>query len=131
MDVEEKTRICNLVEAVLSADGVIQPAERDFMRRIAQRFQIPYDVLEAGPVSERTPVSDPGRASALLRELSEDKRTRVMAILVESAVTDGEVHPSERTLLLVAAAALGIDAAAVEERVQQRLQKVLAAAETS
>ena len=47
MDVEEKTRICNLVEAVLTADGVIQPAERDFMRRIAQRFQIPYDVLEA------------------------------------------------------------------------------------
>ncbi|HHH31155.1 MAG TPA: hypothetical protein ENK57_22790 [Polyangiaceae bacterium] len=124
MDVEEKTRICNLVEAVLTADGVIQPAERDFMRRIAQRFQIPYDVLEAGPVSERTPVSDPGRASTLLRELPEDTRTRVMAILVESAVTEGEVHPSERALLLVASAALGIDATAVEERVQRRLEKV-------
>lgn len=131
MDVEEKTRICNLVEAVLTADGVIQPAERDFMRRITQRFQIPYDVLEAGPVSERTPVSDPGRASALLRELPDDTRTRVMAILVESAVTDGEVHPSERALLLVAAAALGIEATAVEERVQQRLQKVLDASASS
>jgi len=124
MDVEEKTRICQLVEAVIAADGVIQPAERDFMHRIAQRFQIPYEILEAGPVSERMPHSEPGRASAMLRELPEDTRARVMAILVESAVTDGEVHPSERTLLLIAAAALGIDATAVEERVQQRLEKV-------
>jgi uncharacterized tellurite resistance protein B-like protein len=124
MNVEEKLRICRLVEAIIAADGVIHGAERDFLRRIAQRLRVPYDIVEAGPVSERGPVSDPGRASAMLRDLPEDTRARVMAILVESAVTDGEVHPNERALLLVASAALGIDADAVEERIRQRLDKV-------
>ena len=126
MDSEERQRVCRLVEAVIAADGVITQSEQDFLRRVAQRFGVSFDVAEVGPVSERGPVSDPGRASTMLRELPEDAQARVMAILVESAVTDGEVHPSERTLLLVAAAALGIDAAAVEERIQRRLEHVQA-----
>jgi tellurite resistance protein len=48
----------------------------------------------------------------------------VMALLVEAAVVDGRVDPRERALLLVAAAALGIDATAVEERITRRLMRV-------
>jgi hypothetical protein len=60
----------------------------------------------------------------MLRELDADVQARVMALLVDSAVTDGEVAPSERALLMVAAAALDIDAAAVEERIRARLEQV-------
>ncbi len=124
MDVEERLRICKLIEAVIAADGVIALEEQDFLRRIAQRFGVRYDLLEVGPVGDRGPVSDPGRASSLLRELDPDRCARVMALLVESAVTDGEVHPTEHALLLVAAAALGIEAPLVEERIAKRLAHV-------
>lgn len=127
MNVEERTKICKLIEAVIAADGVIAPEEQAFLRRVAQRFEIAYAVSEIGPVMDAGPVSDPGRASALLRQLAPDVQARVMALLVESAVTDGEVHPTERALLLVAAAALGIDASAVEERLAQRLARVIQA----
>jgi uncharacterized tellurite resistance protein B-like protein len=124
MDGETRERICRLVEAVIAADGVIRPAEQEFLRRLTQRFSVDQAIAEVGPVGERGPVSDPGRASAMLHALPEDTKVRVMAILVESAITDGEVHPSEHALLLVAAAALGIDATAVEERVRQRLERL-------
>ena len=126
MDVEERTKICKLIEAVIVADGVITLEEREFLRRIAQRFEIPYVLVDVGPVSDHGPVSDPGRACSLLRQLAPDVQARVMALLVESAVTDGEVHPTEHALLMVAAAALNIDAAAVEERIAQRLARATA-----
>ena len=124
MDFEERQRVCKLIEAMIAADGVIKVEEADFLRRMAQRFEVPYEQT-IGPV-DSGPLSDPGRASAALRQLSPDKRTRVMALLVDSAVTDGAVHPREHALLLVAAAALEIDAAALEERIQERLTRVLA-----
>jgi uncharacterized tellurite resistance protein B-like protein len=124
MDVEQRTNICRLIEAVIAADGVIKPQEQAFLRRIAQRFRIPYDIIGVGPVSDCGPVSHPGRASSLLRQLPHEVQMSVMALLVDSAVTDGEVHPEEHALLLVAAAALGVDAAALEERVNDRLKRV-------
>lgn len=126
MDVEERKKICRLIEAVIAADGVIAVEEREFLRRVAQRFDIPYALIELGPVQDHGPVSDPGRASALLRQLPANVQTRVMALLVESAVTDGEVHPTEHALLLVAAAALDIDASAVQERINERLKRIAA-----
>jgi uncharacterized tellurite resistance protein B-like protein len=124
MDEQERLRVCQLIEAVIAADGVISQAEHDFLRRAAQRFEVTFEVAEVGPIGDGGPVSDPGRASVMLRELPKDAQARVMAILVESAVTDGEVHPAEHALLLVAAAALGIDATAVEERIHRRLERV-------
>ncbi len=124
MDAAQRTKICRLIEAVIAADGVIHPEEREFLRRVARRFEIPYELAEPGPVTAPGPVSDPGRAATLLRQLEPDVQARVMALLVESAVVDGEVVPAERALLLVAAAALDIDAAAVEERIGARLKRV-------
>ena len=128
MTTEERIKICKLIEGVIAADGVIRMEEREFLRRVAQRFDIPFEVIDVGPVSQATPMSDPGRASRALRALEPDVQTRVMALLVESAVTDGEVAPHERSLLLVAAAALDIDAAAVEERIQARLDSLSSSA---
>jgi uncharacterized tellurite resistance protein B-like protein len=123
MDVEQRTRICRLIEAVISADGFVKLEEREFLRRVVRRFEIAYEMVEVGHVDENAPVSDPGRAAALLRELDPSVQARVMALLVDSAVTDGVVHPKEHALLLVAAAALNVDATALEERIAQRLAR--------
>jgi uncharacterized tellurite resistance protein B-like protein len=119
MTEEERVIICRLIEAVIGADAIITPEERGFLRRVAQRFEISYDLVD----EDRAPVSDPGRAATWLRGLEPHVRTRVMALLIDSAVVDGEVHPTERALLLVAAAALDIEATAVEQRLAERLAR--------
>jgi len=120
MDPEEQHNICRLIEAVIVADGVVAEEEREFLRRVVRRFGVAYDVNEVGPVDDDVPLSRPGRASEMLHELSPQVQARVLALRIDAAVTDGEVHPKERAILLVAAAALGIDASAVEERIQHR-----------
>ncbi len=116
MDIDEQRKVCELIEAVISADGVIAEAERDYLRKIVARFGLPQ--REMGPASG----SDFGRTTNTLRTLPPDVRTRVMALLVEAAVVDGKVDPQERALLLASAATLGIEATALEERIAWRLR---------
>ena len=123
MDVEERTKVCRLIQTIIAADGVITADEREFLRKVAQRFEVPFELADVGPVPQGGPVSSPGQASEMLRQLPTNVQTRVMALLVESAIADGAVHPSEHALLLVAAAALGVDAPAVEERIADRLKR--------
>lgn len=115
MDVEERYKVCQLIEMMISADGEIDDAEREFLRRVVERFGLPE--REGGPFSE----NDFGRATTTLRGLAPDVRLRVMALLVEAAVVDGRVDPQERALLLASAATLGIEATALEERIAARL----------
>jgi uncharacterized tellurite resistance protein B-like protein len=116
MDVEEQHKVCQLIEAVISADGVVDDAEREFLRKIVERFGLPE--REHVALSE----NDFGRTTTTLRTLAPDVQTRVMALLVEAAVVDGHVDPQERALLLASAATLGIEATALEERIAWRLR---------
>ena len=117
MDIEQQRKICQLIEAVISADGVVVEEERAFLESVVRRFGIPdRDADDAIPPSEI------GRATSTLRELDPDVQTRVMALLVEAAIVDGQVEPRERALLLAAAATLGIEATALEERIARRLR---------
>ena len=116
MDVEERYKICRLIEIMIAADGEIADEEREFLRRCVERFGLPE--RETGPFSE----NDFGRATTTLRALDPDVRNRVMALLVEAAVADGRVAPEERALLLATAATLGIEATALEERIAARLR---------
>ena len=116
MDIEEQDKVCQLIEAVIAADGVIDDSEREFLRKIVERFGLP----EREPVAHSE--SDFGRTTNTLRNLTPDVQTRVMALLVEAAVVDGRVDPQERALLLASAATLGIDATALEERIVWRLR---------
>ena len=117
MDVEERHKICQLIEAVIASDGVIASAEREYLRKIVARFGLPARDLSA-PLAE----SDLGRTTSTLRALAPDVQTRVLALLVEAAVIDGRVDPQERVLLLASAATLGIEATALEERIAWRLR---------
>ena len=116
MDVEERHKVCQLIEAVIGADGVIADSEREFLRKIVEKFGLPERTSHP-PLS-----SDFGRTTTTLRGLPADVRPRVMALLVEAAVADGHVDPQERALLLASAAALGIEATALEERIAWRLK---------
>jgi uncharacterized membrane protein YebE (DUF533 family) len=116
---EEQAKVVSLIEAVITADGVVVEEEREFLRRVIERFRISG---EDRP--DRIMTSDPGRATATLRTLAPDAQARVMALLVDAAVVDGRVQPEERALLLASTATLGIDAAALEERIARRLKSI-------
>lgn len=117
VDLEQRTKVCRLIEAVISADGVIVEAEREFLEQVLRRFKVTAEEVDAGALS-----ADLGRTTATLRELPPDMAARVMALLVDAAIVDGRVEPQERALLLASAAALGIEATALEERIARRLQ---------
>jgi tellurite resistance protein len=114
---EERVKIIGLIEAVIAADGVVSDEEREFLRRVIERFGITEQER-----SDRIVASSPGAATATLRSLAPDVQTRVMALLVEAAIVDGTVAPEERAFLLASAASLGIEACALEERIARRLK---------
>jgi uncharacterized tellurite resistance protein B-like protein len=115
MDDETRAKVSALLEAVVKADGQIRPEERDFVRRAAARWKLPEPEQ---PLSVRSL----GKATEMLRALEPSAQVRVLAVLVDAATIDNHVHPQEHALLLAAAAALGIDATALEERILQRLK---------
>lgn len=111
-----RAKVSALLEAVVLADGVIRPEERDFVRRAVTRFRLPEPDVAVDS-------SNLGNATAALRALEPTAQARVLALLVDAAVADREIHPREHALLLAAAAALGIEAVALEERLNQRLHR--------
>jgi tellurite resistance protein len=117
VEVEERAKVVDLLQAMIAADGVVGDEEREFLRRVVGRFG-----LTDQDRSDRVVASDPGRVMATLRALAPDVQSRVMALLVEAAVVDGRVSPEERALLLASAATLGIEAYALEERIARRLK---------
>jgi uncharacterized tellurite resistance protein B-like protein len=117
VDAEERAKIVGLIEDVIATDGVVSVEEREFLGRVLERFGM-TDTDRA----ERIVPSAPGTSVATLRALAPDVQMRVMALLVEAAVVDGCVAPEERAFLLASAAALGIDAQALEERIARRLK---------
>jgi len=116
MDLEMRAKVSALLEAVITADGVIRPEEREFVRRAVTRWRLPEP---DAPLSLR----NLGTATEALRALDATAQARVLALLVDAAVADREIHPQEHALLLAAAAALGIEAVSLEERLNQRLNR--------
>lgn len=118
MEISDRRKICQLVAGILVSDEYFSEEEEGFLKRIFVRFGLPAE--EAALVQ---PI-DAGAASATLRQLPEPVQTKVVALLVEAAIADGVVDARERAYLLVAAAALGIDAHVMEQRIASRLEKL-------
>jgi len=117
VEVEQREKIVGLIEDVIAADGVVSDEEREFLRKVLERFGI-----DASSRADRLVPSAPGSSVATLRALDPDVQVRVMALSVEAAVADGCVAPEERAFLLASAASLGIEAQALEERIARRLK---------
>lgn len=114
---DDRRKVAELIETMIAADGIVTEEERQFLRRLLERFGLSYEER-----ADRFVPSDPGRATRTLRELPDDMKLRVMALLVDAAVVDGTVAPEEHALLLASAASLGIEACALEERIARRLK---------
>ncbi len=111
-----RAKVSALLEAVVTADRVIRPEERDFVRRAPNRWKLPDP---DAPLSLRSL----GSATEALRALDPAAQARVLAMLVDAAAVDHHLDPREHALLLAAAATLGIEATALEERLLQRLKR--------
>lgn len=118
MEIADRRKICQLVAGILVSDEYLADEESSFLQRIYARFDLPAE--EAAHVE---PI-DAGAASAALRQLPDEVRVKVVALLVEAAIADGVVDPRERAYLLVAAAALGIEGHEMEERIARRLARL-------
>jgi len=116
MDVEMRAKVSALLEAVVTADGVIRPEEREFVRRAVTRWRLPEP---DAPLSLR----NLGTATEALRALDSSAQARVLALLVDAEAQPHAELPHEHALLLAAAAALGIEAVSLEERLNQRLHR--------
>ena len=116
---DEQEKIIQLIEAVIASDGVVVDEERELLRRVITRFGLSVEDRQ-----DRVVNSEAGPATAILRTLPPDTQARVMALLVEAAIVDGRVVPEERALLLASAAALGIQAEVLEERIARRLKSL-------
>lgn len=118
MEIRDRRKIGQLVAGILVSDDHLAEVEEGFLRRIFVRFGLPpEDALHVQPI-------DAGAASSALRQLPAEVQAKVVALLVEAAVADGIVDPRERAYLLVAAAALGIDADVMEQRIAARLARI-------
>jgi uncharacterized tellurite resistance protein B-like protein len=115
MDDETRAKVSALLEAVVAADGVIRPEEREFVRRAVNRWKLPEPDATLN-------LSNLGTATEVLRALDDGAQARVLALLVDAATADHHLDPREHALLLAAAASLGIEATALEERLIQRLK---------
>jgi tellurite resistance protein len=117
MEIADRRKICQLVAGILVSDDEFVEEEAGFLHRIFLRFGLPVEeAAEVQPI-------DAGSASSALRELPPEVQAKVVALLVEAAVADGIVDPRERAYLLVAAAALGIEADVMEQRIASRLER--------
>jgi uncharacterized tellurite resistance protein B-like protein len=116
VDDSERRRLCSLVKGVLLADDHFADDERRFMERVAVRAGLPPD-----EIASLSPIAV-GDASAAMRAMPREAQNQVAALLVEAAVADGVIHPRERVYLLVVAAAMGLDAVVMEQRIAARLE---------
>lgn len=115
MDLDDRRTICELVAGILLADDELAHEELAFLHKIYARCGLGADEWD-----QLRPIPA-GEASAALRALPPEVQNKVVALLVDGSIADGHVDPEERAYLLVAAAAMGIDADVLEQRISSRL----------
>jgi uncharacterized tellurite resistance protein B-like protein len=93
MDDETPAKVSALLEAVVTADGVVRPEEREFVRRASHRYHLPAPDTSEG-------LRDVGSTTDALRALEPAAQARVLALLVDAAAADHHLDPREHTLLL-------------------------------
>jgi uncharacterized tellurite resistance protein B-like protein len=114
MDAELRTTVCRLVAGLVVSDDDFSPEEEAFIERMLRRFEIDDRALIF-------PILDRGEAAASVKALPPAVQEEALATLVEAAVADGKVVDEERGFLHAVGEAMGLDAAAVEHRIQSAL----------
>lgn len=114
MDNELREIVCRLIAGLVVSDDDLAPEEEAFLERMLDRFQI----------SERAkifPIVDRSDAAEKVRELPKDVQAEAFTLLTEAAVADGKVVPEELAYLLAVGEVIGLDAAAIDARIEKAL----------
>lgn len=100
----EKEASCLLVAKVLTADGMMAPAERAFLLQTMESFGL-------DDAAQRRVVDLVGLADAekVLRARPVEERRAILDRLLEAAFADGRLSPHETAAIKAVTEALGVD----------------------
>lgn len=116
MDEELRKKVCRLVAGIVVADDDLDAKEEAFIDRLMLKFGIPADQR-----GELFPIVDAQEASTEIKTLPKDIQDEAFALLLEAAAADGKIVPEERAYIDAVGAALGLEAAVIEERLLNAL----------
>lgn len=114
MNAESRHNVCRLIAGLVVSDDDFAPEEEAFIERLLQRFGI----------SEREtifPIVAHDEAAAEVKALPADVQQEALALLIEAAVADGKIADEERAYVRVVGEAMGLDAAAVDAKLDGAL----------
>jgi uncharacterized tellurite resistance protein B-like protein len=117
MDKVTKRRVCELISGIIATDQELHPDELRFMLKTFAAF----DVATGKDDEAICPTTTSFEAAKLMATLPPEVRDETLALLIESAVADGKVVPSERDYLLAVARAAGISKDDVDDRIAAAL----------
>ena len=114
MDVHLRHIVCRLIAGLVVADDDFAPEEEIFIGRMLERF----DVSDRETIF---PIISHDEAASRMRELPPAVQKEAIDLLVEAAAVDGRVTEEETAYLRVVGEAVGLDAAAIDERLRAAL----------
>jgi uncharacterized tellurite resistance protein B-like protein len=114
VDAELRHNVCRLIAGLVVSDDDFAPEEEAFIERLLARFG----------VNDREtifPIIGHDEAAAEMRAMPRAVQEEAMGLLVEAAVADGKVADEEAAYLRVVGEVLGLDEAAVRQRLDEAL----------
>ncbi|MFS4445525.1 TerB family tellurite resistance protein [Maribacter sp. 2307UL18-2] len=100
--IAEKLALVNAIDSVIVADKLIHQAELAVMNQLMARID-----FDSNFIAQARIISDEQRL-LIVKDMSENKKRRLAAILDEVAKADGYVHKKEAELISNICAAMGI-----------------------
>jgi tellurite resistance protein len=116
MDDALRRQVCRLIAGLVVSDDDLDAQEDAFLERLLARFGIPS--------SERDsifPIVDRSEATEAMKALPPEAQQEAMALLIEAAAADGKIVAEERAYLDTVAAVVGLDAVALDAKIQAAL----------
>jgi 2-hydroxychromene-2-carboxylate isomerase len=115
MNAEIKLKVCRLIAGLVVADSDLADEEDVFVDRMLAGFGIPEQRDAIFPIVDRD------EAAAEVKLLPPEVQKEALSMLVRAAVADGQVVAEERDYLHAVAAAMGLQAAVVDARLDEAL----------
>jgi len=109
VDTELRHNVCRLIAGLVVADDDFSPEEEAFIERMLKRFDI-------GDREAIFPIVAHDEAAARMRELPASVQEEALTLLLEAAAADGKIADEETAYLRAVGEALGLDAAAIDQR---------------
>jgi uncharacterized tellurite resistance protein B-like protein len=114
VDAELRTTVCRLIAGLVVSDDEFSTEEEAFIERMLVRFSLDDRAVIF-------PIIDHSEAAATMRALPPAVQEEALGALVDAAVADGKVVAEERVFLRAVAEAMGVDAAGLDQVIEEAL----------